>query len=174
MSLVICLAGLQFSAKEECSLAAEKLGFDVFRIGDWVREQLNTTELTFNEINSFSSSILKSSPLTPIKAAVRCVDNYKITVIDSVKSKDQVSYIKNMGLDVKVVSLHCPRSVRIVRLGMRERRGDPCDDVEFLKRDSMELEGGLRWLMLNSDKRIFSRSQSKAAERFSKYLTDIS
>ena len=168
MPIAICLAGLQFSAKEECSVIAKAHGVPVYKVGDWVRSLLldSNTILNFIEINKLSEKILKEDPYRPFREILDDIFSHEMVVIDSVKNYQQVNFLRQQGLEVKIVSLHCPKPIRFKRLSMRERMGDPKNITDFDRRDSMELNSGLKDLLLNSDYKIFSKSQQKAANRF--------
>lgn len=163
---------MQFTAKEEASLAAIKLNVKVFKVGDWVREKLmiSDMDISFKNITNYSEDLLENNCLAPIQSMLSGIKGESVCVIDSLKSRQQLGFLKSNDVDIRVVSFHCPKKIRFERLYMRSRHGDPNGEDEFNARDAFELKGGLRYLLLNSDFQIFSKCQQCSAEKFSKYL----
>ncbi len=154
---VIVVAGMPGSGKEEFVAVAKRVGFDVVRMGDVVREEASKNSIADDDkgVGGFANDERKRHGLDVW--GKRCVARVKgeRTIIDGSRGVDELRVFREaFGKDVQLVAVHSAPRTRFERLVRRGRADAPKTWSEFERRDERELGWGLGDLIAIADRMI--------------------
>lgn len=151
--MIVGLTGMPGSGKSVFVETAKKKGFDVVRMGDVVWEHVKKRGLILNDENvgrvadeerkKFGYGIWAERTLPLIKN--------EETVIDGIRSVEEVRVFKKHFPDFIVVSVHSSPGTRFQRIMKRKRVDDPFSKEKFDERDKRELSWGIDEVIVLSD-----------------------
>ena len=136
--LIVCITGMPGAGKSTVASIAKELGFMIVNLGDFVRES------ALNENIEPTSSNLRELMIKLRKNHGEGViaEMASKSIIKSESSMNEVNVFKNMG-QVKILSIHASKPVRVSFQTKRGRSDAPKDENDFSKRDKVELEVGI-------------------------------
>lgn len=169
--LVIAITGMPGAGK---TLAAEYIreliGGYIISMGDVIREIVRSSggELTSSSLGNTMIEIREKEGASAV--AKRCVSKIKelpfnITIIDGVRSFDEVEEFKRHFKNVKLIAVLCPPKIRFERLKKRGREDDPKSIDAFRERDMRELSIGLGNAIALADHIVVNDSTKKHLKR---------
>jgi len=146
--LVIGLAGMPGAGKSVVVRVARERGYDIFVMGDVVREESRRRGLKPNPENigkimlelrhEEGPAVISKRSIPKIKHATRD----KI-IIDGIRSLDEVEEFRNNFSKFNLVAIHSSPEARFKRLYRRRRSDDPGNWEIYHERDMRELNVGL-------------------------------
>jgi len=153
---LILVAGMPSSGKSVVREIAEELGIPVLIMGDVIREEVKRRGLK-EEAKSYDL-VMKDirAKLGDQIVAERTAKKLKsikadMALIDGVRSLEEVKYFKSIAEDVHILALLSPFKIRLKRLSLRNRLGDPKTKKELEERDEGELKLGLGEVIAKAD-----------------------
>lgn len=176
-SLIICLIGLQFTSKNECSQLVKELGFKIYSTGDYIRNETERVfgEITFDTVNKFYNDFILLNPMLSIQPILKKneFNNTPLLVIDSLKNFVQLNTLYKITKEIITVSLWAPKNIRFKRLSQRSRQDDPKDINEFNFRDNKEIKFGIGDIFINSDYFIDNTNRNISLKEFRKLMENL-
>ncbi|MFP4051745.1 MAG: AAA family ATPase [Thermoplasmata archaeon] len=159
----ILLTGMPGAGKEEFLNVARKEGYDIIRMGDVVREHAEQKGISFEDQNlgSFAQDERERHHEGIWADRTLCDITEDKTVIDGVRSREEVSIFKSDLGDLHIVAIHASPNTRFERLKERGREDAPQTWSEFNDRDNRELDWGLGRVIARADHMIINESSLK-------------
>jgi dephospho-CoA kinase len=156
---VMGVTGLPGSGKSVVARVANKLGINVIRMGDIIRDEALKRNADIGE-----TAIQLRKEYGKYVVAEKCVEILKETLYNSSKSKSDIKYIiegirspaeveifkKHFG-QFKVIAIHSSPKTRFMRLKRRKRSDDSTSISDFINRDERELNFGIGNAIATSD-----------------------
>ena len=141
--LLICITGMPGAGKTTVAAHMARFGFEVVSMGDVIREEVRRRGYPLDRGSQFRVVKEVREELGP--AAVAMLSKRRIgsseggiIVIDGVRSPEEVSFFRELGI-VKVLAVHASPRRRYFYLRSRGRSDDPHDWRSFEERDEIEL-----------------------------------
>ena len=159
----ILLTGMPGSGKEEFLNVAREEGYDVIRMGDVVREHAEKKGISFEDqsLGSFAHEERVEHHEGIWADRTLCNITKEKTVIDGIRSTEEVSIFKSELGDLKIIAIHASPDTRFERLKERGREDAPQTWSEFNDRDKRELNWGLGRVISRADHMIINESSLK-------------
>jgi dephospho-CoA kinase len=153
------VTGLPGSGKSVVARVANKLGINVIRMGDIIRDEALKRNADIGE-----TAIQLRKEYGKYVVAEKCVEILKETSYNSSKNKNDIKYIiegirspaeveifkKHFG-QFKVIAIHSSPKTRFMRLKRRKRSDDSTSISDFVNRDERELNFGIGNAIATSD-----------------------
>ncbi len=162
--VIILLVGMPGAGKEEFVKVAMELGFEIVRMGDVVRDYVQSSGLPLkNDIVGKIANEEREKNGVGIWAKrtverVRKMKGDKI-VIDGIRCPEEVEiYKKEFGDNVHLVGIFAPQNIRFERILKRGRKDDVKTWKEFVEREERELSWGLGKVFAKCDYMISNTS----------------
>ena len=138
---VIAFTGMPWSGKSEAVKIAQEKGFYVFRMGDFVWEEVKKRNMKLNSENvgiianemrhTYGNDIWAKKTLNKIKT----LSNQEIVIVDGVRSIYELDYFKSyFNDDFLLVSINADDQIRHHRAVTRKREDDSID-INLIKCD---------------------------------------
>lgn len=146
---VFAFTGMPGAGKSVAVEVATKQGIPVFRMGDFIWEEVRRRGLPIDSGSVAEVAMQMRTDFGPGVWAEKTVDRLKtlhadMAVIDGVRSEAELEVFRHrLGGDFTLVAVHASRHTRKKRLLSRQREDDVRDEGEFLARDERELGWGL-------------------------------
>ena len=93
--------------------------------------------------------------------------------VDSLKSPEEVSYLRKKGYEVALIAIHASPTTRFERIKERGLQWDPKELEEFNWRDQMELNWGLGNLIAQADTMLVNEFSPEALVRTVRQLLSL-
>ena len=151
--MIICLTGMPCSGKSIFSKCAKKYGFDVIEMGDIVRRWVRKYKLNVNQENVRAIAVSEREKYGKSIWATRTLQyiRNKNTVIDGIRSLEEVNIFQSNLSDIIIVSVHAQQKIRLKRILKRKRKDDVMNINMFYLRDKQELRFGVGNVIAMSD-----------------------
>ncbi|MEM3670860.1 MAG: AAA family ATPase [Thermoprotei archaeon] len=172
---MVFTAGLHGSGKSVLSESASEQGFNVYSMGDAVREEVRRRgQVPTNAVISALSTQLRRErgerAVAELTMKVFDVKGDRI-VFDGLRSLDERSFFQEtLGKGI-LVSVHASPKTRYERWLLRKRVDDPSDFESFLRRDMNDLSFGLGSLMVMADYHLVNESVTR--EQFKSICAEL-
>jgi dephospho-CoA kinase len=141
---VLIITGMPGAGKEELVSVALRLGYQVRRMGDVVREDAAKHNVPSQEVGMFAHEERQRFGYEIWAKRIVPLVGEEETIIDGCRGMSEVGVFReNFGERVKVIAIHSAPSTRYPRLVKRGRPDMPKDLTEFEERDRRELSWGL-------------------------------
>ncbi len=156
------------SGKSIVAEVAREIGIPVYTMGDVIREEtLRRHGVVTPELMVETSKRLREEygdEIVAVKTIEKIPSEYKIVLIDGVRSLREVEVFKKHG-EVVIIAVHASPKTRFKRLVERKRPGDPSTYEEFQKRDYTELGFGIGSVIALADYVIINETSIEEAKR---------
>jgi dephospho-CoA kinase len=144
---VIAMSGMPGAGKGIAAQAAKDLGFEVFVLGDVIREETERRELEPTPRNMGNVMLdlrAKEGPAVVARRLLLKIDQSKsqTVLVEGIRSLHEMDEI-NTKYDVIPLAIHASPKTRFQRLLARNRSDDPKTWETFRERDFRELDVGL-------------------------------
>jgi len=144
---VIAMSGMPGAGKGIASQAGKQLGFDVFVLGDVIREETERRGLdpTPQNIGAVMLDIrAKEGPAVVARRLMSKIEQSKAStvIIEGIRSLHELNEIRTK-YEVVPLAIHASPKTRFQRLLSRNRSDDPKTWETFQERDFRELDVGL-------------------------------
>lgn len=154
--VIIAVAGLPGAGKSVVARAAKHLKIPVYRMGDVIRREAETSglSLTDESLGEIALSLRKKfgEDIVARKIAGKITrDPNRVVLVDGVRSMSEVDFLRKRFNNVIILSVHASPKTRYERLRRRGRQDDPKSWEEFAERDERELRLGLGNVIALSD-----------------------
>jgi dephospho-CoA kinase len=172
--------GMPWSGKTEAVNIARTRDIPVFRMGDFIWEEVKNRNLPLNpdSVASVASEMRKLYGSTIwAKRTVQAITTHShdpIIIIDGIRSIEEISYFRSHlpGM-FRLIAITAPTSLRHKRAKERNRVDDSCDEKKILERDKREKKWGIDKVISSADTIITNDSslelfQKKIVELFSR------
>lgn len=162
--IIICFTGMPGAGKSTAAEASQELGFEVFNMGDCIREETIKRGLVLNDSNigKVMIDIRKEGGLGAVAELLRpkliSAEN-KYLGIDGVRSIEEIEIIKKIGF-VKILAIHASPKNRYVHQKGRGRNDSLSSWHLFKRRDERENDIGLGRLISLADEMISNNNIS--------------
>ena len=159
--LVILLVGMPGAGKEEFVQVAKKRGYKIVRMGDVVRDYVQSLGYPLeNEIVGKIAGDERSKHGVDIWAK-RTVERIKKMggdkiVVDGIRCEEEVEIYKKNLKNVVLVGIFAPQRIRYERILKRRRSDDVKNWKEFVEREERELNWGLGKVFARADYMILN------------------
>lgn len=159
----ILLAGMPGAGKEEFLNVARKEEYEIIRMGDVVREHAEQKGISFEDLSlgSFAHKERENHHEGIWADRTLCNITEDKTIVDGVRSREEVSIFKSDLGDLHIVAIHASPNTRFERLKERGREDAPQTWSEFNDRDNRELDWGLGRVIARADHMIINESSLK-------------
>jgi dephospho-CoA kinase len=180
---IIGVTGLPFSGKSTLAEIAGDKGFERFRMGDAIVEEMKERdiEVTNENIREFATKLREEEGQSiaadlSIPSIEDILDEGNKVVIDGIRSPEEISKFKEyFGDDMILKSIHAPTQQRFQRAMNRNREDDFEDYEDFKWNDQKQLEWGLDETIEQADIKISNDSDlEEFRERVEKVLNKLS
>ncbi len=157
--LVLCITGMPGAGKSTAAEVSQKLGFEVFRMGDDVRMEAERRNIppTDENLGAIMLQLRQSGgPVAIAKLCERRIEKdakSKFIVIDGIRNVNEFLEFKNLG-SAMLVSIHASPARRFEFLKARARSDSPANFASFEARDRRELTVGIGESIALSDEVI--------------------
>lgn len=143
--LILLVAGMPGSGKEEFLTVARSIDIPFLRMGDIVRGSYSSrspsdTDLSVGEFASLERE--RHGKDIWAKRALQKMSG-DLFLVDGCRSLDEVASYKRLSDNVRIIAIHTAPSVRYTRLLKRARDDAPSNINEFDARDNREMSWGL-------------------------------
>jgi len=152
---VVAISGMPGAGKGVAAQAGKELGYEIFVLGDVIREETERRGLepTPQNMGNVMLDVRKSEG--PAVVAKRLIPKIQSTststvMVEGIRSIDELNELKSKFLVILVV-IHASPKTRYTRLLERNRSDDPKDVETFEKRDFRELDVGLGHVLSLAD-----------------------
>jgi len=160
--VAIVVAGMPGSGKGVFSQVAAAMGFEVFVMGDVIREELSRRgmPITIENMAYMARELRKiyGEDIVARRTAEKIIARHsekgsgcRCVVIDGSRSLSELEYFRKVFSSVLLVAIHASPETRYRRLSSRGRDGDPKNWGEFVARDMVELSIGVGSLVALAD-----------------------
>jgi Dephospho-CoA kinase len=170
--LTLIVSGMPGAGKEEFLEIAKKNGIPFVRMGDVVREFYAASDSADNgvSVGSFADGERKrfGKNVWAKRTLERMTGN--AFLVDGCRSMDEIRSFRELGGNIKIVSILSPPEARYERLVNRKRDDAPRSISEFDERDSREISWGIGEVIALSDIVIVN---SSSLEDFRKTSAEI-
>jgi dephospho-CoA kinase len=157
--------GLPWSGKSEAVKIAKQKGLPVFRMGDFVWDEVKKRNLSLNTNNvgkiaqdmrkKHGNTIWAEKTVNAIKQSVQSSD----VVIDGIRSMDEVDYFrKHLSNSFRLVAITAADELRYKRAKLRRRADDSTEYIDLQKRDAREKQWGIDQVINSADVIITNHS----------------
>ena len=159
----LLLTGMPGSGKEEFLNIAREKGYEVVRMGDVVREHAEKKGISFEDksLGSFAHEERVEHHEGIWADRTICNITEENTIIDGVRSTNEVNIFKSDLGDLKIVAIHASPETRFERLKERGREDAPKTWSEFNDRDHRELNWGLGRVIARANHMIINEGSLK-------------
>lgn len=146
----IGIVGRQAAGKTLASEIGEAMGMKVIRMGDLVREEIQSKGMKINEetISRYATMLRQKEGMQAI--AKRTIKRLKelnkqsTVIIDGIRSQEEVSlFKKEFGDNFKLIAIIAHQRIRYERARNRKREDDASDMEIFIKKDKLETNWGI-------------------------------
>ena len=149
------MSGMPGAGKGVASQAGKQLGFDVFVLGDVIREETERRGLDPTPQNMGAVMLdirAKEGPAVVAKRLLTKIEQSKAStvIIEGVRSLHEVNEIRTK-YEVIPLAIHASPKTRFQRLLSRNRSDDPKTWETFQERDFRELDVGLGHVLALAD-----------------------
>jgi Dephospho-CoA kinase len=161
---VIGVTGMPGSGKGVVAGIASKMGFEVVRMGDIIRDEAQKRNFTVAEVAVklreeqgkyvvAERCVMKIKQLEDMKMGSDETGCHKdrFYMIEGIRSPYEVEIFKKNFKNFKVIAVHSTPKTRFKRLKRRMRFDDSSEISEFEKRDERELKFGIGDVIATSD-----------------------
>jgi len=169
--------GMPWSGKSEAVAFANEKGFPVFRMGDFVWNEVKKRKLPMNAstVGSVASEMRgKYGSRIWAKKTVEAIDEVtdsSIVIIDGIRSISEVTYFRtHLSDSFRLVAIIASDKIRHQRAKKRGRVDDSSDDQSIQQRDSREKQWGIEQVINESDIKI---SNELSLESFQKKIANL-
>jgi dephospho-CoA kinase len=143
------------AGKGVASQAGKQLGFDVFVLGDVIREETERRGLDPTPQNTGAVMLdirAKEGPAVVARRLLAKIEKSKasMVIIEGVRSLHELTEIRTK-YDVVLLAIHASPKTRFQRLLSRNRSDDPKTWETFQERDFRELDVGLGHVLALAD-----------------------
>lgn len=178
--------GMPWSGKTEAVSFADDKGFPVFRMGDFIWDEVKKRKLSMNAstVGSVASDMREKYGSTiwaeRTVEAIEKVNDSSIVVIDGIRSISEVNYFRrHLSDSFRLVAIIASDKIRHQRAKKRGRADDSGDDKSIKRRDNREIKWGIKQVINESDIKISNESslasfREKITNLFSNELIDES
>ncbi|MEM4970508.1 MAG: AAA family ATPase [Sulfolobales archaeon] len=160
--VAIVLVGMPGSGKGVFSDVARSLGYEVYVMGDVIREELIRRGMRVTRENMaymarelrrlYGDDIVARRVVEEVLAkGLRATPGCRYIVIDGSRSLAELEFFRKSFSSVVLVAIHASPETRYRRLVSRGREGDPKGWDEFVERDALELSMGVGSLIALAD-----------------------
>lgn len=158
---ILGFTGMPWSGKSEAVAIAKKKGIPVFRMGDFVWDEVRKRKLTLNSDNvgivahemreKYGNTIWAKKTVNAINNMTRS----RTIVIDGIRSIDEVQYFRSHLSDsFRLIAITAPDTIRHERAKLRKRADDSINEIDILKRDEREKQWGITQVIQSADVKI--------------------
>ena len=146
---VIGIVGMPGSGKSEAADIARSMGIHVVVMGDIVRKGVADSGRKINPGTLRLMMIELRKKYGKSVVAERCLPEIRshksdsVVIVDGLRSLHEVEAFRQEFPDFTVVAIHSSPKTRYNRLLERQRKDDPHNWREFLRRDRLELRIGI-------------------------------
>ena len=152
---VIAMSGMPGAGKGVASQAGKQLGFDVFVLGDVIREETERRGLDPTPQNMGTVMLdirAKEGPAVVARRLMSKIEQSKAStvIIEGVRSLHELNEIRTK-YEVVPLAIHASPKTRFQRLLSRNRSDDPKTWETFQERDFRELDVGLGHVLALAD-----------------------
>lgn len=166
--MIIAFVGMPGAGKSVAIEAVKAQGIPVIHLRPVVEEECRKRKLPVDNRNL--RGVAADLRLTygrdvVVKRAVAEIDlAYKKghVVLDSLKSPEELSYLRGRGYEVALIAVHASPSMRFERIKARGLAWDPKKRDEFDWRDQMELAWGLGSLIALADTMLVNEGKPES------------
>jgi dephospho-CoA kinase len=169
--------GMPWSGKSEAVAFADEKGFPVFRMGDFIWDEVKKRKLPMNAstVGSVASDMRKKYGSTiwaeRTVEAIEKVNDSSIVVIDGIRSISEVNYFRrHLSDSFRLVAIIASDKIRHQRAKKRGRVDDSSDDQSIKRRDNREIQWGIEQVINESDIKI---SNELSLVSFRKKITNL-
>jgi len=178
--------GMPWSGKSEAVAFATEKGFPVFRMGDFIWDEVKKRKLPMNAstVGSVASDMREKYGSTiwaeRTVEAIEEVNDSSIVVIDGIRSRSEVNYFRtHLSDSFRLVAIIASDEIRHQRAKKRGRVDDSSDNQSIKQRDNREIQWGIEQVINESDIKIRNESslasfRKKIAILFSNEVIDES
>jgi dephospho-CoA kinase len=160
--VALVVAGMPGSGKGVFSDVARSKGFEVYVMGDVIREELVKRGMQVTRENMaymarevrrlYGEDFVARRIVEKILASKgREVSGCRFVIIDGSRSPAELELFRRSFSSVVLIAIHSNPETRYKRLVLRGREGDPREWDEFVARDASELSLGLGSLIALAD-----------------------
>ncbi len=167
--LAIAITGMPGSGKSYISkIISEKLGIEIFSMGDVVREEAKLRGITptVENIENLATELRNqygNNAIAKILIKKLEINHYNMIIIDGVRGLEELK-IFNTIYDICLIAVHASPLTRFKRLNERKREGNIISWEEFSFRDRKNLEYGIGDVIALSDFIIVNENDLKDIE----------
>jgi len=155
---VIGFTGMPWSGKSEAVTIAKEKHIPVFRMGDFVWDEVKKRDLELNADNvgriaqdmreKHGSFIWAKKTVD----AIRKNSDHNLVVIDGLRSTNELSYFRDHLSDsFSLVAITAPDDLRYKRAKKRKRADDSIKDQDLIDRDNREKQWGIDQVIASAD-----------------------
>jgi len=166
---IIGFTGMPWSGKSEAVFLARKKNIPVFRMGDFVWNEVEKRKLPLNadSVGMIAQNMRKEHGDTIwAKKTVDAINQLKqvpFVVIDGIRSVEEVKYFRSHLSDsFYLVGIVAPTKLRHKRAKNRRRVDDSSDEEVLRKRDEREKKWGIDKVLDSADITVHNDSSLKA------------
>ncbi len=151
--LILLVAGMPGSGKEEFLTAARSMDIPFIRMGDIVRESYSSRDLEDARLSVGEFASLERERHGKDIWAKRALQmmHGDLFLVDGCRSLEEVSSYRELNANVRIIAIHASPSTRYQRLVERAREDAPKNLDEFNARDMREMSWGLGNVIALSD-----------------------
>uniref|UniRef100_A0A7C1TAB3 Flagellar hook-basal body complex protein FliE n=1 Tax=Thermofilum pendens TaxID=2269 RepID=A0A7C1TAB3_THEPE len=166
LPLVILVAGMPGSGKSVVSEAARKIGYDIVRMGDVVREIAlelgrQTTDESLGEIALRIRAEYGMNIVARLTLHKACTGyRNKPIVVEGIRNLEELDFFKSHAARCYLMAVHASPKTRFLRLTSRGRSDDPRSWEEFVRRDLRELRMGLGSVIALADVMLINEDKT--------------
>lgn len=177
MVRVVGLSGLIGSGKSYLiSFLENNDKFRIIRLGKYLREKynVNSTDDLINKSQQIKKILISGSIIELFQQQIEeSIQNNKIVIIDSIRTKEDVLYLRNyLNYDYKIIFVLANFHLRKKRVTTRCRKGDPLTDRDFQEINENEIKDVMNVIFLEATDYYINNSDQKVSD-FEGYIYEI-